>query len=64
MTILYTIFQYVEEVFHLVLPYWFPPSSFLVRAGALYTLYGLYHLQLTVPKVKVGHSRVIYKLTL
>ncbi|KAH3715741.1 hypothetical protein DPMN_058453 [Dreissena polymorpha] len=44
--------EFVEEVFDLAVPYWLPPSSFLVRAGALYLMYGLYNFQLVIPKVK------------
>ncbi|XP_053379949.1 snRNA-activating protein complex subunit 1-like [Mercenaria mercenaria] len=46
--------EVVEQCFHIATQFWLPPSSFLVRAGALYLLYGLYHYQLVLPKVKVS----------
>ncbi|XP_053373952.1 snRNA-activating protein complex subunit 1-like [Mercenaria mercenaria] len=45
--------EFVEQCFHIATQFWLPPSSFLVRAGALYLLYGLYHYQLVMPKVKI-----------
>lgn len=45
--------EFVEECFKIAVQFWLPPSSFLVRAGALYLLYGLYYFQLVAPKVKI-----------
>ncbi|KAL4222492.1 Small nuclear RNA activating complex [Mactra antiquata] len=45
--------EFVEDCFLIASQYWLPPSSFLIRAGALYLLYGLYYYQLVLPKVKI-----------
>ncbi|XP_060596485.1 snRNA-activating protein complex subunit 1-like isoform X2 [Ruditapes philippinarum] len=45
--------EFVEQCFNIASQFWLPPSSFLVRAGALYLLYGLYNYQLVQPKVKI-----------
>ncbi|KAK3588461.1 hypothetical protein CHS0354_004675 [Potamilus streckersoni] len=51
--------EFIEECFHIASQFWLPPSSFQVRAGALYLLYGLFNFQLCMPRVKI---RVTHKM--
>ncbi|XP_036438506.1 snRNA-activating protein complex subunit 1a [Colossoma macropomum] len=44
---------FTRLAFATVYDYFLPPYSFQIRAGALYTLYGLYHAQLSLPKEKI-----------
>lgn len=45
--------EFVEECLKIAMQFWLPPSSFQVRAGALYLLYGLYNFQIVTPKAKI-----------